>query len=490
MLNLYDRPYRLCDGVSRREWLKAGSLGLFGLSLPSLWQARAAQAAAWSSRDPADPTFGRAKNCIVLFLMGGPPQHETWDPKPNAPAEIRGEFQPIASATPGLHVGELMPRLATLTDKLAVIRSMHTGDNAHSSSGYWMLTGVPHAPLNSENATPGAPNNWPCVGAMVQQMRLGQREAALAAGHGIAPAILPDAIRLPEHIWNTGGISWPGQDAGFLGRTADPWLLHCDPNAADFQIPGVALPQEIPAARLDARRSLLTQVNGRLDDVARRLDAPAGPYDRWNNLSRQACDLMTSPAARRAFAIGEEPAAVRERYGRGRFGQSVLLARRLIEAGVTFVHVNWTRPTTDGDKNPVWDTHTDNAGRLKNDLMPPMDQAFSALLEDLSGRGLLDETLVVVMGEFGRSPKINPLGGRDHWGYVFSLALAGGGVRGGTVYGASDKIGGYPADRLTRPQDLSATMFHLLGIRPDTELRDPLDRPLPISRGEVLRAIL
>jgi hypothetical protein len=468
MLSIQDRPVRLCDGLTRREWLRVGGLGLAGLTLPQLVGARRAQAAFAGG----DRSFGKAKSCIVLFLMGGPPQHETWDPKPEAPAEIRGELKPIPSAVPGLSVGELMPRVARLTDKIAVLRAVSTKDNAHSSSGYWMLTGYPHQPTNNENATPGFPNDWPWFGAVVQK---------LAAARGP----MPPAVRLPEEIWNTGHIVWPGQDAGFLGRASDPWLLTCDPSAPKFEVAGLGLPGELPELRFDGRRSLLDQVNRHLDAADR-----GGAPSRWDAISQQAFDLLRSPKGRQAFELDREPSALRDRYGRNRFGQSVLLARRLIEAGVSLVQVNWTRSAEDSNENPVWDTHSKNAERLKTALMPPMDLAYSALLEDLADRGLLDETLVVWMGEFGRTPKINPRGGRDHWGYVFSAALAGGGIQGGRVHGKSDPIAAHPQEGRVEPQDITATLFHCLGYRPDTLIHDALGRPLAISRGDVIAQLL
>lgn len=471
MLTIQDEGSRLCDGLTRREWLHAGSLGLFGLSLPALLATRKARAASVDG----ERAFGQAKACIVLFLMGGPPQHETWDPKPAAPVEIRGDLRPIPSAVPGLWVGELMPQVARQADKCCVLRAVSTNDNAHSSSGYWMLTGYPHQPTNVENSKPGAPNNWPCVGAVVRKLR--QAQGTRAAG-------LPAAITLPEHIWNTGGITWPGQDGGFLGKAADPWLMLCDPSQANFQIPELDLPRDVPPLRLQARQSLLEAVNWHWETAER-----SSTLSRYDTLSQQAFDVLRSPKARQAFNLYQEPPAVRDRYGRSRFGQSVLLARRLVEAGVSLVQVNWTRTKEDSDTNPVWDTHAKNSERLRTALMPPMDQAYSALLDDLSQRGLLEETLVIWMGEFGRTPKINGSGGRDHWGHVFSIALAGGGVRGGQVLGASDRIGAYPTEGLVRPQDLTATLFHCLGYRPDAEFRDNLGRPLLISRGEVIRQI-
>jgi hypothetical protein len=469
MLSIHDRGNRLCDGLTRREWLRVGGLSALGLSLPGLLRAQSVPAT------PLPRRPGRAKACIVLFLMGGPPQHETWDPKPGAAAEIRGPFKPTATSVPGLQVCELMPRVARQADKLCVLRAVRTADNAHSSSGYWMLTGYPHQPTNSENSKPGAPNDWPCAGAVVKHLR--QRDGR-AGG-------LPAAVTLPENIWNTGHLVWPGQDAGWLGRGADPWLLTCDPSRPDFQVPELGLGRDVPPLRFQGRRSLLREVNRHLDALERNHVAA-----RFDTQSQQAFELLRSSRARRAFDVDTEPPAVRDRYGWHRFGQSVLLARRLVEAGVSLVQVNWTRSATDSDANPVWDTHAKNAERLQTALMPPMDQAYSALLEDLAARGLLGETLVVWMGEFGRSPKINGAGGRDHWGRVFSVALAGGGIRGGQVYGSSDRSGGEPKDGCVRPQDITATVFDCLGYAPATELRDALGRPVRISAGTALSPLL
>jgi hypothetical protein len=459
MLRILDSGTRLCDGLTRREWLRIGGLGAVGLTLPALWQGQAA--AATGSR-------GQAKACILLFHLGGPPQHETWDPKPDAPPEIRGPFKPIATSVPGLQVGELMPQTARQAQHLCVLRAVSTMDSAHSSSGYWMLTGTPHQPTNTENAKPGAPNDWPCTAALVQRLRPSRGG-------------LPAAITLPEHIWNTGMLSWPGQDGGFLGRTADPWLIHCDPNNSGFQIPGLSPPAEVTMTRMGDRLRLLEQVNRGLDAVER-----SGALTRFDHRSQQAFDLLRAGRARQAFDLEREPAALRERYGRNRWGQSCLLARRLVEAGVSLVQVNWTRMPGDTDDSPAWDTHRGNAQRLRNHLMPVMDQAYSALLEDLALRGLMDETLVVWAGEFGRTPRHNAAGGRDHWGPVFSCALAGGGVKGGQAIGSSDRIGGQVRDGRVLPQDLTATMFHCLGYEPHTEVHDTLGRPFAISRGQVI----
>ena len=465
MLNVHGSRARLCDGIGRREVLRAGSLGLLGLSLPELLRSREAQAAAVPTNG------GKARSCIVLFLMGGPPQHSTWDPKPDAPPEVRGAYKHIPTVVPGIDICELMPTTARVMDKVCVLRALSSGDNAHSSSGYFMLTGHPHQPLNSENANPGPPNDFPSLGTLVRWLR------GDAAG-------LPGAMTLPMRIFNTDGSVWPGQDAGFLGRAADPWLLKFDPSAGAPRIDEFHLPDEIPPLRLSSRRTLLEQVNQRLSQF----DA-SGPMHQFGRHEERALNLLGSSPARAAFDLEQEPAAMRDRYGRTPFGQSVLLARRLIEAGVSLVQVNWYRGPNEPSSNPVWDTHRDETARLKDVLVPPMDQAYSALLEDLSQRGLLDQTLVVSMGEFGRSPRLDAGGGRGHWGYVYSAALAGGGVQGGQVIGASDKIGGQPKDGRATPADLAATIFHALGYSPDTLYHDRFDRPLPISRGEVIRGV-
>jgi hypothetical protein len=462
MLNIHDSGTRLCDGLTRREWLCLGGLSAFGLSLPDVLASRTSLAPA-----TGPGSFGKAKACIVLFHLGGPPQHETWDPKPDAPAGIRGDLKPIATNVPGVQVGELMPRTAQLLDRICVLRALSTNDNAHSSSGYWMLTGVPHQPMNSENAKPGAPNDWPCTAALVQKLRRGRNG-------------LPAAIALPDHIWNDGGLTWPGQDGGFLGRAANPWLIHCEPQLPSFQITGLTLPQDVSAERMSRRLSLLDRVNHSLDNLDRSVlsvhDARA----------QQAVELLRAGGARRAFEIEREPVKVRERYGMNRWGQSVLLARRLVEAGVSLVQINWTRMKEEMAGSPAWDTHNKNTQNLRR-LMPIMDNAYSALLEDLALRGMLDSTLVVWMGEFGRTPKINANAGRDHWGPVFSGALAGGGVRGGQVIGASDRIGAFPRDGRVLPQDLQATIFHCLGHSPHTEVHDTQGRPVAITRGQILR---
>ncbi len=470
MLRLIGPTSRLCDRRSRREVLRIGSLGVLGGGL-SLGDFASAGPVAQSARGVAATGFGRAKSCIVVFLLGGPPQHSTWDPKPDAPAEVRGPFGPIATSVPGISFSELMPRLAQLADKLCILRAVSTGDNTHSSSGYYMLTGRPHQPMNFENENPGPPNDAPCLGALLGAL------APSSVG-------LPSTVTLPHRIFNTGGGIWPGQDAGFLGRAVDPWLLNARLTPDGYQIQEIDLPADLDPARLGRRIDLL-------DRLQTDLDAPQStPGRTFDARTRQAIDLLRSPAGRRAFRIDEEPASNRHRYGMTPIGQNLLLARRLVEAGTRLVQVNWYRGPDEPPTNPCWDTHSQEPARLKDVLVPPTDMALSALLEDLSRRGMLDETLVVCMSEFGRSPRLDAAAGRGHWGSVFSIALAGGGVQGGQVFGASDAIGAYPKEGKVRPEDLLATIVHCLGLSPTTEYRDPLGRPHPLSRGEVLRAIL
>ena len=351
MLSLRDIGPRLCDGLSRREVLRAGGLSALGLALPQLLRAAEIR-----------PERRSAKACILLFLMGGPPQHSTWDPKPGAPAEVRGEFGPIATATPGIEICELLPQIARHSDKLCLLRAVSTGDNAHSSSGYYMLTGVPHQPMNFENANPGPPNDCPNLGSVVRRL------------HG--DGRLPASVRLPCHIFNTDGSVWPGQDSGFLGRSADPWLFRCEPASADFQIPEFTLATGVSADRLDQRESLLKRLESSLAAADR-----AGVVEQYDRVTQQAFDLLRSKESRAAFDLSQEPDAVRDRYGRTQFGQSVLLARRLIEAGVSLVQVNWFRGPDEPSEAPCWDSHVGESERLRNVLAPPFDQAFSALLE-------------------------------------------------------------------------------------------------------------
>jgi hypothetical protein len=353
-----------------------------------------------------------------------------------------------------------------------VLRGVSTGDNAHSSSGYYMLTGRPHSPMNFENANPGAPNDSPSLGALVGR---------------ITPSSggLPTSVTLPHRIFNTDGSVWPGQDAGFLGRSADPWLLNAKQTPEGYRVQEIDLPTDLDPSRMTRRMELIDGFRKSLDTFDR--DPSAKLLDEQ---TRKAFDLLRSSEARKAFKIEDEPQSVRDRYGASPFGHGVLLARRLVEAGVKLVQVNWYRGVDEPPANPCWDSHAGEPARLKNVLVPPMDRAYSALIEDLAARGKLDETLVVCMAEFGRSPRLDANAGRNHWGSVFSIALAGGGIKGGQVYGSSDKIGAQPREGRVRPEDLAATVFHCLGHQPNAEYQDRVGRTHYLARGEVLRAIL
>jgi hypothetical protein len=452
MLAIGEYDARVCEGWTRRQWLRVGALGSAGLLLSDLLGSRAA------GRDKQaghSGSFGRARSCIVCFLFGAPAHQDIWDLKPDAPADVRGEFRPIASSVPGVWLGEHVPQIARQAHRFALVRSVQHPDNTHTVAMHYALTGRRHAQpaTNPRNQ----PSDFPCFGAVVQYLRSGR--GGLPSGISLnAPA---NQVSANNHIF-------PGFFAGLLGRRYDPLFIAQDPSAANFD----PLPNSPGAdtSRLGARRALLETVDRR----RRELDAVARVRE-FNAYHQQALSLITSPAARRAFDLTREPPALRDRYGRSAFGQGCLLARRLVEAGVGLVTVNWARD------DAFWDTHANNFKLLKDSLLPPFDRGFSALLEDLDQRGLLDETLVVCLGEFGRTPKINGNAGRDHWAACNSVVLAGGGVRGGQVIGASDRTAAYPATPPISPGELAATIYHALGIDPHTELRDVLGRPLSLS---------
>ncbi len=454
----------IANPFSRREWLRVGGLGALGLSLSDLLGARAS--ASDLVKETKGPTFGRAKSCIILFLSGGPPQHETWDPKPDAPSELRGSFSPIRTSVPGLNFCETLPYTAQIAHHLTVIRSMCTDIHAHSTSGAYMLTGY-EPQSKAENVPPG-PNDWPSMAAVVGALRPSKRSPL-------------SAVALPDEIYNDGHIVWPGQNGGFMGGNWHPTLMKCDPTQLPMRIEGLTLDTGLTSVRLSERFELLRQMDGQFTAAVK-----SGAVSEMDGMQQRAFDLLHSEAGRSAFALENETMALRDAYGPHKFGQSVLLARRLVEAGTRLVQVNWPR---EGDRevkgSPLWDTHSNNAGRIRDVLCPQFDRTFATLVSDLHERGLLDETLVVAMGEFGRTPKHNARGGRDHWGSVFSVALAGAGLVGGQVIGASDRSGAFPEDRPVRPPDLSATIFHLLGIDPAGDFLDHLQRPRLITNGGV-----
>ena len=455
--------------LSRRRVLETSGLALLGLSLPELLAARACAAP-----QPAG-SFGRAKSCILLFMWGGPAHQDTWDLKPDAPAEIRGEFKPIATKVPGIDICEHFPRLAQRTDKLAIIRSMTHNNVDHTASTHFLLTGQPPLPGRSRET------DWPHMGAVLS--RVGRSQGPLPPFVSMRPKLPGDVPRFVEES--------RGQWAGWLGQAYDPLTIDEDPSTPDYRVGEFALPADVTPQRLQRRRWLLSGLQ--------QADGGREARVQSETVSRhyaRAFDILGA-AAGQAFKLDDEPAALREQYGLNPHGQSVLQARRLVQRGVPLVTVFWPN---DGIKNVsvYWDTHSRNFVDLKDRLMPPADQAFSALLDDLDARGLLDETLVVWTGEFGRTPRVGQRNsdagagrdGRDHWPGCFTTVLAGAGIRGGLVYGSSDRQAAFPASHPTWPVDLIATVYHLLGVPPELALTDTSGRPQIVCDGSLIRGVL
>lgn len=466
MLDLLGPGSRLCDRLTRREILRIGGLAPLGLSLSSLLagQARAAG-------DPLpNASFGRAKRCLLLFMWGGPSHIDLFDMKPNAPREVRGEFSPAPTSVPGLQMCELMPRLARHADKLSLIRSVTHTDNNHSTSAHWMLTGR-KPPLSAENFSAKG-DDFPHMGSVISKLSPGK-------------ATLPTFVALPETIGTTIGAVTPGQNGGIIGKRYDPFRIEHHPDLPDFKVGNLALPGDLNAARMNARKDLLHA----FDETRAKLLA-GSEITALDDYQRRALELITSPEAHRAFDLVAEGEAMRNRYGRETFGQGLLLGRRLLEAGVKLVTVYWHREKPGGTENS-WDTHSANFSTLKDRLIPQVDGPLDTLLSDLEERGMLDDTLVVWTSEFGRTPKVNGNnGGRDHWGPCNSIWMAGAGVPGGYIHGETDKIASEPIADPVSPADLSATIFWLLGLRPESLIYDPLNRPLPISEGHVIKQLV
>ncbi len=448
--------------VGRRRLLTAGGLGLLGLHLPADFQAETARAATPSTPRRAGGSAPRIDSCILIFYYGGPSHLDTWDLKPHAPQEVRGDFRPIATNVPGIHVSEHLPRCSRVMDKLAIVRSLRHPMRNHNSAAVEALCG--RTPLRGDlELLADDPNSFPCYGAALSHLSQGRR-----VGGG------PVHVALPHVMYNI--VTLPGQNAGYLGAAHNPLQVTRDPNRDDFRVDELELPADLPLSRLEDRRSLLSLVEGQTRSAERQVSRGVMSVHQ-----QRAFNLLHSERVRRAFAIAQESAAVRERYGRNTLGQSLLLARRLVEAGVRFVNVN---DKIHNGQVANWDSHENNFGRLKNDLLPPADQAFSALIEDLEARGLLETTLVVGLAEFGRTPRINGSAGRDHWPDCYSIVLAGGGVKGGFVYGSSDRFGAYPAADPVTSGDLAATLFWRFGLDPATEVHDLTARPYRLAEGE------
>ena len=434
-----------CDGVTRRDFLQVGTLGALGFSM--------AQYAAAKAAGNVEDRAGE-KACILIFNLGAPSQLDTFDMKPDAPREIRGPFKPIRTKSSAFEISEILPKHAALADKFSLVRSCyHTAAAVHDTGHQMMQTG--------RLFTGGI--NTPHAGCALSYLK-GRRSE------------LPAHVILPEPMGPTGGNMPHGQDAGFLGKAHDPFVLDADPSLKNFKVPDLLPPSEIGEARLQRRKELRETVEDSLrnfetSESAKRMDA---------NFA-DAYRLMSSPKAREAFDLSQEPLKVRERYGMTRFGQCCLLARRLVERGVRFVTINTFITVFD---EITWDIHgskpfTSIAG-MKDIVAPMYDQGYSALLEDLFLRGMLDNTLVTSLAEFGRTPRINPTGGRDHWPQCWTVNFAGGGVKGGRVVGRSDEIGAYPVERPVQPKEVVATIYHSLGLDLDTHLPGPAGRPFPL----------
>lgn len=435
------RGPRTCDGLTRRDFLHAGSLPLMGMGLTHLQTAQAASMAASGDM-----------NCILIFLVGGPSQIDTWDPKPDAPAEVRGPFNPIKTNVPGIQISEIFPRLAGMMDKVSLVRSMYHQATAVHDTGYQMMQ-------TGRLFGPGLEH--PHYGSVLSYMKGPQGDA-------------PPYVLLPKPIGATGGNLPHGHTAGYLGKTHDPFILNADPNDPKFAVPDLLPPEYITAARSERRRSLRNSIEGNLAAFEASADAKL-----LDSNFKQAYAIMTSQKTREAFDLKKESDSLRDRYGRTRFGQSCLMARRLVEAGVRLVTVNMFETVFN---EVTWDIHgsspfTSIEG-MKKEVAPNFDNAYTALIEDLYQRGMLQNTMVLAFGEFGRTPKVNPAGGRDHHPGVWTSLFAGGPFKGGTVVGESDEIGGAPKTRPVNSGEVAATVYKGLGLNIETELHGPGNRPI------------
>ena len=458
------RDFRNAVRMSRRQLLTAGSLSALGLGIGDV-EHRAALASQAGLNLPAK----RAKACIFLFMWGGPSQLETFDLKPNAPSEIRGAFKPVSTKVPGFQLCEHFRGLSGIADKFSIVRSLSHDDPAHLSSGHATLTGQ-LAPVLKSDADPPSAKDSPHIGSLVSKFS--------GSDQG-----LPSFVAMPWKAFHPAapGGEAPGQHGGWLGSAYDGMLLDGDLNDPNWRPKGLTLPDGISLERLQSRSELLKVLDGQREALQRRTDASG-----YSEHQLRALRMIRSDAVRSAFDLEKETDATRDKYGRNIHGQCVLMARRLVEHGVPVVSVNWHN-----DGKNFWDTHGDNFNRLKNDLIPPSDQALTALITDLEDRGMLDETLVVWVGEFGRKPQITANNaGREHWPFCYSGLLAGGGMKQGAIYGASDKHAAYPSEDPVTPQDFATTILYAMGLPIEAHLLDREDRPRPITSGKVLHDLL
>ena len=451
---------------SRREFLRLGGVSLLNAGLLNVVAGRAMSA-------EVNP---RIKSCLLLFQVGGVSQTDTFDMKPEADAHIRGEFKPISTNVVEMHACEHMPLMAKQMDKVCVVRSMHHRMLCHNPAIYSSLSGREVGEsLAVSVKTAARRDDFPHLGSVVARYR----------EH---PVDLPPSVALPYHVRN-GPTSSPGQNGGLLGREFDPFVIARDPNDSDFSVDELTIPPEMVDGRLTGRRRLLAELNAADESLQKESSVRA-----LREYYRQAITLLSTDRTKQAFDLSEESSKLRDRYGRNVVGQSTLLGRRLIEAGVPFVTVY--SPVANVDE-PSWDTHKNNFPRLKNELLPPADQALSAVLEDMHTRGLLDETLVIWAGEFGRTPEIgvnrsnntNNVSGRDHWPHCYTILMAGGGIPGGTYFGASDKSGWYPKERPIHIGDFAATIYDAFGIDPKQFMYDSLNRPHVLAEGSPVREL-
>jgi uncharacterized protein (DUF1501 family) len=474
MFSIEGRRGQFCDGMTRRELLEVGGSSLMGLTLAGALQATAASAAE-SPLGAGGPAFGKAKSVIFLFLQGGPSHIDIWDPKPEAPDNIRGIFKPIQTKTPDLYFGEHMPRLAQVTDKVTMIRSMSytpVGLFNHTAAHYQMLTGyTPDKVSPSGQLEPPSPRDYPNIGTIIAKLK--------PTGVPMFPV-----VQMPRPMQESNVIGKAG-NAGFLGRAYDPYFLYQDPNA-QLNMGDLAPRTDTPLPRLKRRTTLWETVNEGMPQLQKAVE----PYA-LDQYYGKAFDLLLSGKAREAFNLDAEKPELRDRYGRSTFGQSCLLARRLVEAGTKFVQVNWPAVANGNPTVDAFDTHASNFGPLKDLHLPKLDPALASLVEDLDQRGLLDETLVVAIGEFGRSPIMgvstsgnsNAPDGRDHWPYCYTAMIAGAGVARGRVHGKSDKHASSPQADPIHPTELLATIYHAVGLDPATTLYNDLGQPRPLVQA-------
>jgi Protein of unknown function (DUF1501) len=453
--------FRRAARLSRRRLLTVGGLTGLGLVLPDYFRLRG------EARPAAKGTFGRARSVIMLYLHGGHAQQETFDPKPDGPSPERGEFGAVATSVPGVRVSELLPRCARIMDRLAVIRSLSHGNANHVQASLSAMSGHAHPPeAEARGDFPPAATDFPPFGAVLSSLR--------------RPGRLPTWVQVGPLMRRNNGTVLHGQLPGFLGARHGPLAIDQDLRPTTVRIGAVTPPAELSVSRITGRRRLLKEI-----DSQRRLVDDVAEARGLGGHQQRALSLLSSPATARAFDLASEPAPLRERYGRTQFGQCCLLARRLAEAGVPFVNVHYCH-TPAGS----WDTHGQHFRQMKQSLCPTFDRAFAALVEDLDDRGLLGRTLVMANAEFGRTPKVNRAAGRDHWPWVYSIALAGGGLGRGVVYGASDRAAAYPRADVRGPEDLAATVYHLLGVPAETLVYDQANRPHVLVIGKTIDGLL